>query len=155
MEFFVANHLALLLIFFGILFMIAELFVFSFGVLGIAGFIAFMFGLVIFFDVAQYGFAVALPLIVIVGLAVGAFLFVIIRLGIKAHRKPVVSGREDLVGKVGQVNIAKDGAKTIKFRGEVWQISSQHELFSGQKVRIVRVEDLILYVEPIEELRHD
>ena len=83
--------------------MIAEVFLPSFGALGVGGIIAFVVGGLMMFDVDEPGVAVGWPFVV--GLAVvsavsiaafGAF-------AVKSRRRPVVSGREDMIGAPGTV----------------------------------------------------
>ena len=57
------NYAGLALVALGIMFMLAEAFVPSFGALGIGGMIAFVIGSVILFDEESAGYAISLPLI--------------------------------------------------------------------------------------------
>ena len=76
------------------------------------------------------------------------FFLVVITLVVKAHRKPVVSGQEELVGSIGIAleAFAKEGS--IRIHSETWQARCSEPLKKGDEVRVKRVEGLTLVVEP-------
>ena len=72
------NYAGLALLSLGLIFMLAEAFVPSFGALGIGGVIGFVIGSIILFDQGEAGYAVSLPLILALALlSAGFFLFVL------------------------------------------------------------------------------
>ncbi|HSN20741.1 MAG TPA: nodulation protein NfeD, partial [Usitatibacter sp.] len=89
------NYAGLLLIVLGIGFMVAEAFLPAYGSLGIGGLIAFVIGSVILIEVPGY----RVPYALIAGFAAATALFLVLVLGVllKARRKPVVTGREELL----------------------------------------------------------
>jgi membrane-bound serine protease (ClpP class) len=145
------NYAGLALILTGIGFMIAELFVPSFGALGIGGVIAFIFGSVMLFDRESGGLAISLPLIIAVALVSVAFFLIAVRAVLAAHRKPVVSGSEQLVGASGEVLDDFEGSGFIHIHGETWQARSTVPLKRGSRVRVKSLDGLILSVEPEQE----
>lgn len=152
MHFIYTNHVGLLLLFFGLIFIIAEAFVFSFGILGFTGFLAFMFGLLILIDVNSYNPKVAIPMVVIVGIILASFLTIIIYLAVKARKKPIVSGRENLVGSTVTVILDESGMAKVKHRGETWRITADSPLQEGQNVKIVAITDnMLLVVKPSQK----
>ncbi len=145
------NYAGLALIMLGIVFMVAELFAPSFGALGIGGIIAFVFGSVILFDTEGSEIAVAMPVIVAVSVVSSGFFLIALRLVFAAHRKPVVSGSEQMLGSVGQVIEDFEGTGRIHVHGETWQARSHSALKRNDQVRITAIDGLVLEVEPIEE----
>jgi len=145
------NYAGLALILLGIAFMIAELFVPSFGALGIGGIVAFVIGSVILFDVEGGNMAVSMPLIIAVAILSGAFFLIVVRSIIKAHRKPVVSGAEQIIGSTGSALEDFDVSGEIHILGENWQVESTAPVKQGDRVRVVGRDGLILKVEPLEE----
>ena len=93
------NYAGFGLIILGIVFMIAEAFAPSFGALGIAGVVAFVMGSIILMDTDVPGFGVSLPLIGTVALVSSALFTVVLVMALKARRRPVVSGMEELLGR--------------------------------------------------------
>jgi membrane-bound serine protease (ClpP class) len=142
------NYTGLALIVLGLSFMIAEVFFPSFGSLGIGGIIAFVVGAIFLMDTDVPGFGVPLPLII--GLAVTSAAFVILVGGMaaKARTRPVVTGREELVGAGGEVIESAGGEGWARVRGETWKVRSRERLTPGSRVRVVGIDGLVLEVTP-------
>ncbi len=143
------NYAGLGLILLGVAFMVAEAFVPSFGSLGIGGVVALVIGAVILFDpeVAP-GYSIPLPLIATVAAVSGAIMFLIVMMAVKARQRPVVSGREDLVGARGEVVEDFTGEGWVRVRSETWRAASAVPLNRGQRVRVTRIDGLTLSVAP-------
>lgn len=143
------NYVGVGLILLGMGFLVAEAFLPSFGVLGIGGAVALVFGSVILIDPeAAGGYVVPAAFSVTLALASGALVFVTVFLALKARRRPVVSGREDMVGATGEVLDAFEREGWARVRGENWRVMSPAPLQTGQKVRVVSIDGLTLLVEP-------
>jgi membrane-bound serine protease (ClpP class) len=81
-------------------------------------------------------------------LASAAFLFFVAGMAAKARRRPIVSGREELVGSTGEI-FETDGRQSwARVHGENWQVRSTQPVQRGQKIRVVGVRGLVLDVEP-------
>ncbi|OGT75146.1 MAG: serine protease [Gammaproteobacteria bacterium RIFCSPLOWO2_12_47_11] len=145
------NYAGLGLIILGIAFMVAEVFAPSFGALGIGGVISFVIGSIILFDTDGSNIQVAIPVIVTVTVISSAFFLVALRLVIAAQRKPVVSGKEEMLGSIGEVleDFEHDGR--IHVHGEIWQAQSWSPLKRGDKVKVTAIDGLILHVKPLTE----
>ena len=86
-------------------------------------------------------------LIVIVVIGIIVFLAFTIIYGIRAHRRQVSAGREDLIGKVAEVNTVIDPKGTVFIEGERWvAISDKGRVEPGEEVIITKVEGLKLWV---------
>jgi membrane-bound serine protease (ClpP class) len=143
------NYAGLALIILGIAFMIAEVFLPSFGVVGIGGVIAFMIGSVMLIDTDIPGFGIPWSVIVPVGIASALFIFFIGGMALKSRKRPVVSGREELVGSSGEVLEDFDGKDGwARVHGETWRIRCKQPLARGQRIRVVGMDGLIFDVEP-------
>lgn len=145
------NYAGLGLLVLGILFMLAEAFVPSFGVLGIGGMIAFVIGSVILFDEDGGNLAVSLPLIASFALISAGFFMGVIGMAVKARGQPVVSGREEMLHATGEVLEDFKGDGRIRVHGEIWRARSPSKLHHGQQVRVKAVDGLVLHVEPTQE----
>lgn len=145
------NYAGLSLMLLGIVFMIAELFVPSFGALGFGGVIAFVIGSVILFDTEGSEIQVAIPIIIAVTVLSSAFFLIVLRMIFAAHRKPVVSGAEEMLGSIGQVLEDIEETGLIHIHGETWQVQSKLPLRRGDQVKVIAIDGLILNVEPIKE----
>ena len=67
-----------------------------------------------------------------------------------AHRKPVVSGVDEMLGSIGQVLEDFEESGRIHIHGETWQVKSKLPLKRGDQVRVIALDGLILSVEPIK-----
>lgn len=145
------NYAGLGLIFLGIIFMIAELFMPSFGALGIGGVIAFIFGSIILFDTEGGNIAVSVPVIVAVSALSAGFFLIAVRSSVKAFKRQVVSGREQMIGSIGEALEDFEGSGRIFVHGESWQAESGTAIRKGEKAVVTAIEGLKLYVKPVEE----
>ncbi|MHB8453409.1 MAG: NfeD family protein [Acidiferrobacterales bacterium] len=134
----------------GVAFMVAEAFVPSFGALGVGGVIAFVVGSVMLLDTESPGFGVSWWLIGSVSLVSAAFFMTVVTLALKARRRPVVTGREELIGAVGEALSAFEADGRVRVHSEEWQAHTRLPLARGQKVRVVGIKGLVLSVEPYD-----
>ena len=146
------SYAGVALIMLGVAFMIAEAVVPSFGALGIGGLIAFIIGSVILIDTDVPGYGISPELIGAFSLTSAAFFIFVVGMAVKARRRPVVSGREEMIGARGLVLDDFDKTGRIRVHGEVWNASSNTPLRNGQQVRVVAIDGLTLRVEPWERL---
>jgi membrane-bound serine protease (ClpP class) len=149
------NYAGLALILVGIGFMTAEVFLPSFGSLGVGGAIAFVFGSVMLIDTDVPGFGVPLPLILGIAAASAVFILGVAGVALKARKRPVVSGREELVGAAGEVieDFAHEGWALV--HSENWKVRSAVPLKRGQKVRVTAINDLVLEVAPDDTVKRE
>jgi len=143
------NYAGLALLALGIVFMVAEIFVTSGGILGIGGVAAFTVGSVILFDDTYL--AVSIPMIGGIALIAAGFMLWILRRFATLRRTQVVSGEEYMIGRVGTVREAFDARGRINLDGENWSAESRAPLRAGQKVRVTAIDKLVLKVEPAEK----
>jgi membrane-bound serine protease (ClpP class) len=141
------NYVGLALIVLGLAFMIAEVFFPSFGSLGIGGLIAFVVGAIFLMDTEVPGYGIPIPLIAGLALTSAAFMILVGGLAAKARARPVVTGREQLVGAGGEVIETAGDETWARVRGETWRIRSAERLAPGRRVRVTGVDGLILDVK--------
>jgi membrane-bound serine protease (ClpP class) len=60
----------------------------------------------------------------------------------------VVSGREEMIGSSGEVIVAGGEEAWARVHGELWRVRSPAALRPGQRVRVERMEGLMLDVVP-------
>lgn len=140
------NYAGLALIALGIGCMVAELFLPTFGALGVGGIVAFAFGAVMLIDTDVPGFGVPLPLIGALAGISALFLVGMSAMLMRSRRKPVVSGADTIVGSPGVVidDAQADGWALI--HGEQWRVHSDAPLARGQRVRVTGRRGLVLDV---------
>jgi membrane-bound serine protease (ClpP class) len=145
------NYVGLALIILGIILMIAEVIAPSFGVLGIGGIISMVIGSVILIDTDVPGLVVSRPLIGAIALAGSLGLMAIIGIAVKARKRPVVSGREQLVGAVGTTLSDFDQQGSVFVHSERWNAISRSPLREGQAVVVTGINGLTLEVRPVDD----
>jgi membrane-bound serine protease (ClpP class) len=130
----------------GAILMIAEVFLPTFGALGVGGIIAFVVGGLMLFDLEEPGMAIGWPFVVGLAVVTAGSIAAFGAFALKARKRPVVSGREDMVGASGTVLATEDGATWALVQGERWRVRSSARLSPGDRVRVSRVDGLTLEV---------
>ncbi len=141
------SYAGLGLIVLGLAFMTAEFFFPSFGVLGIGGVIAFVVGSVILIDTDLPGYGIPLAVIGAVALTTALFMMLVVSMALKARKQPVVSGREEIIGSMGEVLGDFEAEGWARVHSETWRVRSAQPMRQGQKVRVVGINGLTLDVE--------
>lgn len=140
----------LMLIFLGIGLLIAEIFVPSFGILGIGGITAFALGSVFLFDpVKTFGYRLPLTLILPVVIFFGAVFIGVSYLMLKTTKVKKKGGFEDLIGlqaKVISVDEHNSNKGRIELRGEIWSFESKTALNIDDEVKVNGHNGLVLQV---------
>ncbi|MEC4671225.1 MAG: nodulation protein NfeD [Nitrospirota bacterium] len=149
------NYAGVLLLLLGIVLLILEVTVTSFGLLAIGGVISMILGSLLLmndeFPYYQISWSVILP---VVAMTVG-FTFLVVRLGVKALRARTVTGSEGMVGLVGlaKTNLAPDGK--IFVHGEIWDAVSVEPVQAGNPIEVTKIDGLKLYVKPAPTHQED
>ncbi len=144
------NYAGFALILLGIILMIAEAMAPSFGALGIGGIIAMVFGSIILIDTDVPGFAVSRPLIGAIALAGSLGLMAIIGVAMRARQRPVVSGREQLIGAAGTALMDFENLGSVFVHGESWNAVTASPLREGQEIVVTGIGGLTLQVRPAD-----
>ncbi|WP_119344363.1 NfeD family protein [Facilibium subflavum] len=145
------SYVGLLLMFLGIILMIAEAFVTSFGFLAIGGAIAFAIGSVMLVDTGIPGFSIAIPVILAISITTALFFLIIIYLVVRAHKNQTVSGQDNLIGKTGRIIVDDSNDKWVFVNGERWRIAHPEAYQKDQPVKITGVSGFTLTVKSINE----
>lgn len=142
------SYAGVALIVLGFVLLVAEALLPSFGALGVGGTIAFVIGSVMLIDTDTPGFGIPLGLIATVAVLNVLFVLVVFRLALKARKRPVVTGSEQLLGSAGDIlDVTADDA-WMRVHGERWRVTSTAPLRPGQRVRVTGRAGLVLQVEP-------
>ncbi|GAB5095181.1 hypothetical protein YK56LOC_08970 [Caballeronia sp. HLA56] len=139
--------------------LVAEMFLPTFGALGIGGIIVFSTGALMLVNSGVPAFG--MPLSFVTGFAIVAALFVfgVSSVALKARKRPVVSGSEAMPGSIGVMLDATGAAPAsgwARVHGERWRVqtASSRELpGEGALVRVLSRHGLTLMVEALERDR--
>ena len=139
------------LILVGVALMALEVFTPSFGALGLGGIVALATGSIILIDTDVEEFKVSVPVVITISLAASALFLATALLAVRQRRRPVVTGREEMIGAVGAAQESFAASGRIMAHGELWTAHSERPVEAGERLRITAIEGLILEVEPLRE----
>lgn len=145
------NYAGLALIALGVVLIVAESFVPSFGALGLGGIIAFVIGSVMLLDREVPGFSIAWQLIAAMAFAGALVLLAIVSFAVRARRRPVVSGAEGLMREVAEAVEDFEHRGLVRVHGELWTAESSTPVRAGQRLAVRGVNGLVIQVEPARE----
>ncbi|MEW6455944.1 MAG: nodulation protein NfeD [Acidobacteriota bacterium] len=145
------NYVGLLLILLSLGLFIAEVKIQSYGVLGIGGVIAMIFGSLMLFNAPIPEMKPELSLIFPVAIGISLIFIFLLYLAIKTHRKKVFTGEQGMVGEIGEAltDIGESGKTFI--HGEIWDACSYQKILKGSKIIVKKINGLKLVVEKFEE----
>jgi membrane-bound serine protease (ClpP class) len=147
------NYVGLALILLGIMMMFAEIFIPSFGALGLGGLVAFIFGSIMLIDTDIPGYGISWLLIAPVAATTLAFSLLAATLALRARNRPIVTGSEEMIGAEGQVVDIKNHAVWARIHGELWRVNCPLPLKKNHLVRVRSRNGLELTVEPVNEIK--
>jgi membrane-bound serine protease (ClpP class) len=149
------NYAGLGLIVLGIILMIAEIMAPSFGALGIGGIIAMVIGSIILIDTDAPGFAVSRPLIGSIAVAGSLGAMTIIWFAVRARQRPVVSGREQLIGAQGTALERFEREGEVFVHSERWSAISEAPVAKGQEIVVTGIDGLVLSIRPADQQQRE
>jgi membrane-bound serine protease (ClpP class) len=145
------NYAGLALIFLGVVFMVGEHFLPSFGVLGIGGAASFVIGSIMLLDTDVPGFGISPMLIGSIAAVSAGFFVLTMTLLLRARGRPVVSGGEEMLGATGCVVRWEGREGWVRVYGELWKARADKPLSPGQDIRVEQMEGLTLLVQPASQ----
>jgi membrane-bound serine protease (ClpP class) len=145
------NYAGMGLLLLGVALMVGEAYQPSFGILGIGGIIAFVFGSIILMKTDVPGFGVDISVIITFTLTSALVFIFLIGMAIKARRRPVVSGAEQLIGSEAMVLADFEKTGPVAVHSETWQAMTDIPLKKNQIVRITGMDGLTLEVKPVKK----
>jgi membrane-bound serine protease (ClpP class) len=140
----------ILLIMFGIILLVAEVKVTSYGVLGVGGIVSLLLGSLMLVDSPLPELQVGLRLIVPVSLAVGGIVLLLVKLAVDAQRSRPITGGAGMLDEVGRAlsPIEPGRVGEVQAHGEIWTATADVPIHAGDMVRVVAVNGLVLTVGP-------
>jgi membrane-bound serine protease (ClpP class) len=146
------NYAGLALIVAGLVMMIAEVFTPTFGILGFAGGVAFVFGSIMLLDTESPAYRIPLALIAAFAVASAAICVVGVGAAVRARQQRVTTGSEAMIGAAGEAAedfaTGTDGVTRgqVFVFGEIWNAECAVALTKGARVRVTAIDGLTLTV---------
>ena len=144
------NYVGLLLILFGMVLLVIEMFTPTYGLLAVSGLVSMVFGAVMLFDSPAPELQLGWPFIAFTVLVLGLGTGALARLGIKAHGVRAVTGMDGMIEQEGLAldPIPAGGRGRVSTRGEIWTAAaaSDADIAGGERVRVIAVHGMVLTV---------
>jgi membrane-bound serine protease (ClpP class) len=140
------NYTGLALIALGIALLAAEMFVPSFGFLGIGGIIALAIGSLFLFDTESSDLIVDRSIVFTAVGTVGAIMLALSYLVFKSQKLTQTTGMDGLIGEIGEVREKLDPAGKVFVHGEYWNAEADAEVGVGERVEVIGYQGMRLKV---------
>lgn len=145
------SYVGVALILFGVVLLILEIKVTSYGLLGAGGVISLFLGSLMLIDSPLPELQIGLRLIIPITVGVSGIILFLVRLAVQAQLTPAATGTEGMVGETGQAltSIPSGGVGRVQTHGEIWTATASEPIKAGDAVRVVGVQGLQLTVHPV------
>lgn len=145
------NYAGALLVILGVVFLLLEISVTSYGLLALGGLAAMTLGglFLIKSDAPfmQISLSFLLPTVITVGALVGT----VIWMAAKSGRRRPVTGVEAMIGSIGIAKTDLNPRGQIALHGEIWEAISQTPILQGEAAEVTSVEGLTVNVGPVHK----
>lgn len=145
------NYAGVALILLALIFLVAEIYTPTYGILTVAGVIALILGSIMLFKDVDPAMRVGLEVILgTVGTIVVVMLVLLTR-ALQVRRGKVKTGAEGLVGERGVARSDLDPRGRVFVHGEVWTAEAASPVTKGQPVEVEAIEGLKLRVRGLDD----
>jgi len=145
------NLVGVLLIIFGIILLLLEIKVPSFGLLTVGGAAALLLGSLMLIDtdipVLKISLKVIMPTVVFTVL----FAIFAVGMGLKAQSRKVTTGQEGLIDEIGEALTDLDPKGNVLVNGEYWNAQASETISKGDSIKVKTVKKMLLFVEPVDK----
>jgi membrane-bound serine protease (ClpP class) len=142
------SYAGVLLILLGLVLLILEVKVTSFGVLAAGGVASLFFGSLMLIDSPLPELQIGLRMIVPITLALSGIILFLVQLAVKAQKQRPVTGAAGMLDETGRAltSIDPGGVGRVQTHGEIWTATSAEPIAAGEAVQVVDVKGLLLTV---------
>ncbi len=148
------DYTGIALILLGVIMLILEIKVPSFGALSIGGVTALVFGSLMIFDSPEEWARLSLRVLIPTVMVFAGFFVLCVWLVVRAQKRPVTTGLSALVGETGRlvqgIEFPDEPGKVV-CHGEIWDARSELPLPIDSRVRVVAVEGRVVRVVSASE----
>ena len=142
------SYTGVLLILLGLVLLILEVKVTSFGVLAVGGVASLFFGSLMLIDSPLPEMQIGLRMIVPITLTLSGIILFLVQLAVKAQTQRSVTGAAGMIDETGRAltSIDPGGVGRVQTHGEIWTATAAEPIAAGERVRVVDVKGLLLTV---------
>ena len=141
------NYLGAVLIFLAFLLFALEVKVTSHGILAAGGVVAMVVGSLILIDSPWPGAQIHLSTSLSVALPVAVICVILLRAVVVANRQKAVTGGEGLIDSTGVARTDLAPLGKVLVHGEIWDARAAASVRAGERIRVRRMDGLMLIVE--------
>jgi len=123
----------------------------SYGLLSVAGIVSLLLGSLMLFEGDTPGMKLSWQVLLSTIIVISGFFIAVASLVFRAQITKPTTGAGGLVGEIGIVKKALTLEGKVFVHGELWNARAKEPLDEDVKVRVVKVVNLILEVESVEE----
>jgi membrane-bound serine protease (ClpP class) len=145
------NYAGIALILFAIILFIAELKVVSHGILAVGGVVSLVIGSLMLFQSPDPSLRVSWGVLIPAVSITSLFFVSVIAIAVKAQLRPRQGGKEGMEGEEGRAITDVFAEGKVLIHGEYWNAESDVPVTQGAKIRVIRVEQMKVKIEPIEK----
>lgn len=145
------SYAGVLLILFGLVLLIIEIKVTSYGLLASGGVVSLFLGSIMLIDSPLPELQIGLRLIVPITLAITLVMLFLVRLAVQSQRGQPITGGAGMLNEIGQALTPIDagGYGRVRTHGEIWSATADERVEAGSQVRVLAIEGLKLRVAPV------
>ncbi|MBT7618987.1 MAG: nodulation protein NfeD, partial [Calditrichaeota bacterium] len=143
------NTVGILLIVFGILLLLLEIKVPSYGLLTVGGATSLALGSVMLIDTTIPVLKVSLGVIIPTVILTVLFALFVVGLGLKAQLRKTKTGKEGLIGMVGEALEDINPQGKVLVNGEYWVALSKMEIQKGQTIEVTGMKGMKLLISQV------
>ncbi|MBI3319591.1 MAG: nodulation protein NfeD, partial [Candidatus Omnitrophica bacterium] len=141
------NYAALALMGLGLVLLVAEIKVASFGLLMLGGVIALTLGSLMLVESPDPALRISLKVILPMVVTLAAMVLFIVQRAMRAHTQRVATGPQGMVGELGVASTDLNPEGQVFVHGELWRAVSAVPIRQNERVRVVSMNGLQLTVE--------
>ncbi len=145
------NYAGILLIILAIIFFIMEMKITSYGLLSVAGIVSLLLGSIMLFEGGTPDTKLSLRVLLTTVILISGFFVAVAGLVFRAQISKPSTGSKGLVGEIGIVKKSLAPEGKVFVHGELWNARAKEPLDENVKVRVVKVVNLVLEVESVDE----
>jgi len=134
--------------------LVGEMFLPSFGILGIGGMVSFVLGSLFLFDTPESSLAVDVEIIYAAAATLGVFALLVGYLVVRAQRRPTSLGGEGMINMQAEVRQRIPGGRQrgkVFVHGELWNAVAAEPVETGSAVRVTAIDGMDLTVTALSE----
>lgn len=142
------NYAGLLLMLFGLLLLMLEVKITSYGLLTAGGLASLLFGSMILMDSSVPELRLSLRLVLPIVFGLASIVVFLVRLAVASQRRQPVTGVAGMIGELGYAltSIEPGRAGRVATHGEIWRAIAREPIAEGDRLRITDVDGLTVTV---------